>query len=41
MAQLNISSGGVTSNIIVKRPKFSTLWTAYAEVGLKNSFDVL
>ncbi|SDS16136.1 type VI secretion system amidase effector protein Tae4 [Pseudomonas granadensis] len=40
MAQLNISAGGVTSNILVKRPKFSTLWTAYAEVGPKSSIEV-
>ncbi|WP_223526213.1 type VI secretion system amidase effector protein Tae4 [Pseudomonas sp. BF-B-26] len=40
MAQVVIHSGGVSSSISVKRPRFSTLWNAYAEVGHKGSIEV-
>lgn len=40
MANIVISSGGVSFSISTKRPRFSTLWNAYAEVGHKKSIDV-
>lgn len=40
MAQVVINAGGVSSRISVRRPRFSTLWNAYAEVGHKGSVEV-
>lgn len=40
MAKVIISSGGVSSSISVKRPRFSTLWSAYEEVGYMEAGNV-
>lgn len=40
MGKVIINSSGISSSISVKRPRFSTLWSAYAEVGHKSSIDV-
>lgn len=37
MARLAVSAGGFSSTIKVKRPRYSDLWNAYAEVGHMDS----
>ncbi|QLL15945.1 T6SS effector amidase Tae4 family protein [Pseudomonas chlororaphis] len=40
MTRIAIAAGGVSSSVDVRRPRFSTLWKAYTEVGHKDSVSV-
>lgn len=37
MARIVVNSGEVSSTVTIKRPRFSELWAAYAEVGYREA----
>ena len=40
MTNIVVSSGSVSTEVKIKKPRFSDLWEAYAEVGLMAAPDI-